>query len=87
MTSDASSNTLEALVRRGINYICGACGALLYHSGPDGASEGGEIGFASRQPWEVAENLKSCPRCGRTLNSDPDPDTIKLQKIEEREPS
>ena len=74
---------LQELLRRGINYVCGNCGAILYHSGPDGAVEGGETGFASRQPWEVVEKMISCPQCGRKLNPDPDPNTIKLQKIEE----
>jgi hypothetical protein len=85
MTPDASLNTLEALVRHGINYICGVCGALLYHIGPDDASEGGETGFAPRQPWEVVKGMKSCPICGHTLNPDPDPNTIKLQKIQNTE--
>jgi len=84
---DVSLSTLEELLRSGINYVCGDCGALLYHSGPDGASEGGETGFASRQPWEVVERMKSCPKCGRVLNPDPDPNMIKLQKIEGTEPA
>ncbi len=83
MPPEASLKTLESLVRAGINYVCAGCGALLYHNGPDGASEGGEAGFASRQPWEVVERLKSCPNCGRTLNPDPAPDAIRLQAVEE----
>jgi len=82
MAPDASLSRLEELVRRGINYVCGSCGALLYHSGPDGVSEDGKTGFASRQPWEVVERMRSCPKCGRTLNPDADPNKIKLQKIE-----
>jgi DNA-directed RNA polymerase subunit RPC12/RpoP len=62
----------------GINYVCSSCGTLLYHTGPDGAFEGGEVGFPSRQPYEVAENLASCPKCGHKLNSSPDPEDFKI---------
>lgn len=83
MKSEASLNAAETLVRSGVNYVCGGCGTLLYHNGPDGASEAGEPGFASRQPWEVVDKLKTCPGCGRTLISNPDPDTIKILRIDE----
>jgi hypothetical protein len=51
---------------------------LLYHTGPDGTFEGGKLSFPSRQPWEVAESLVSCPECGHKLNHLPDPDTVKV---------
>lgn len=83
MKSEATSNLVATLVRPGVSYVCGGCGSLLYHNGPDGASEGGEPGFSSRQPWEVVEKLKTCPGCGRALNSSPDPDAIKIQGMDE----
>jgi len=82
MTPQAALSTLEALLRPGINYVCEGCGALLYHNGPDGAIEGGQAGFASRQPWEVVEKLQSCPSCGRRLNADPNPETVKVEAVE-----
>lgn len=87
MNPEASLDTVQKLVRPGVNYVCGGCGTLLYHNGPDGVSEGGEPGFASRQPWEVVDRMKSCPTCGRTLNSNPDPDTIKIRRLGEKEDS
>ena len=81
MSPEVTLKTVEALLRPGVNYVCGGCGALLYHNGVGGASEGGEPGFSSRQPWEVADRLKTCLTCGRTLNSNPDPDSIKIQGV------
>jgi hypothetical protein len=78
MTSRLIGRTIQALSKSGINYVCAGCGTLLYHTGIEGAYEGGEIGFPSRQPREVAERLESCPSCGRKLNADPDPQMIKV---------
>ena len=62
----------------GINYLCAECGALLYHSGIDGAYEVGAVSFPAKQPAEVAGRLHECPRCGHKLNSDPDSDSVKI---------
>ena len=79
MTSEVVLDTIEMLGKPGINYVCAGCGTLLYHNGVDGAFEGGELGFSSRQPREVADRLISCPVCARKLNPNPDPDTITVK--------
>lgn len=71
--------------KSGVNYVCADCGTVLYHTGVDGAFEGGEPGFASRQPHEVADNLKMCPACGHTLNPQPDPDTIIVRIVNQNQ--
>jgi len=71
----------------GINYVCADCGTLLYHTGVDGAFEGGEPGFPSRQPCEVAENLGTCPACGHRLNHEPDPDRIRVTIVNQDKPA
>ncbi len=78
MTSRLISRTIQTPSKSGINYVCSGCGTLLYHTGIEGAYEGGEVGFPSRQPREVADRLKSCPSCGRNLNAEPDPEMIKV---------
>jgi len=79
MTPEVALDTVATLGKPGINYVCAGCGTLLYHNGVDGAFEGGQLGFSSRQPREVADRLISCPVCGRKLNPNPDPDTIRLR--------
>jgi len=69
----------------GINYVCADCGTLLYHTGVDGAFEGGEPGFPSRQPHEVTRNLRTCPACGHKLNPQPDPDRIRVTIVKKNE--
>jgi DNA-directed RNA polymerase subunit RPC12/RpoP len=64
----------------GINYVCAECGALLYHSGNDGAYENGAVSFPAKQPAEVASRLLQCPQCGHKLNSDPDPDSVRINR-------
>lgn len=71
-------STLKLQASHGINFVCSECGALLYHTGRDGAFEGGEVGFPSRQPYEVVESLISCPDCGHKLNPSPDPHSVKI---------
>lgn len=66
--------------RLGMNYVCAECGALLYHSGIDGAYEAGAVSFPAKQPAEVVGRLHQCPRCGHRLNSDPDSDSIQIRK-------
>lgn len=78
MTSKLVMNTTETLSKSGINYVCADCGSILYHTGVDGAFEGGEPGFPSRLPNEVVERLRTCPACGHKLNPQPDSDTIKV---------
>ena len=77
---------IEPLIRSGINYVCAGCGAMLYHSGVDGAFEGGEPGFPSRQPYEVTDRLRSCPTCGHKLNPQPDADAIRVTATNQERP-
>lgn len=78
MASKLVLDIIEPLINSGINYVCADCGAMLYHSGVDGAFEGGEPGFPSRQPYEVTDRLRSCPACGHKLNPQPDSDSIRV---------
>lgn len=52
---------------------------MLFHTGVEGAVEGGQEAFPVKQPAEVVERLESCPHCGRMLNAMPNPDTIKVK--------
>jgi hypothetical protein len=83
MTSKLVLKAVQTSSKSGVNYLCADCGTVLYHTGVDGAFEGGEPGFASRQPHEVAENLTTCPECGRRLNPQPDPDTIRVKVVDQ----
>jgi len=80
----AASFKLQGSSGPGINFVCSSCGALLYHTGRHGAFEGGEVGFPSRQPYEVAERLKSCPECAHQLNSASDPTPSESSQQNER---
>ena len=78
MTTELVPRTVERL-KSGINYVCSGCGILLYHTGVDGAYEGGREAFPSKQPGEVVGNLASCPNCGHTLNFEANPATIRIE--------
>gem|GEM_PF-1694003 len=77
---NSSLGKMNLIREPGINYVCAECGALLYHSGNDGAYEGGAVSFPSKRPAEVANRLLQCPQCGHKLNSDPDPDSIRINR-------
>ena len=78
MPPDLVTQAVERL-KSGINYVCSECGALLYHTGVDGAYAVGQEASPSKQPAEIADRLTSCPNCGRRLSSQPDLGTIKVQ--------
>jgi len=67
--------------RTGLNFVCSECGTLLYHIGIDGV-EDGKGNKANRSAYSlqppISEMLHSCPKCGRKLNFDIDPDKIRI---------
>ena len=72
--------------RAGINFVCSDCGASLYHIGVDGVEDAGgnkaDRSAYSLQP-PMSEILRSCPKCGRKLNFEIDPNQIRIHAREE----
>ena len=72
--------------KSGMNFVCSDCGTLLYHIGIDGV-EDGNGNKANRSAYSlqppISEMLQSCPKCGRKLNFEIDPNQIRIRAREE----
>lgn len=81
MTSLSSELLLKSKVplpKSGINFVCSDCGVLLCHIGIDGTYRITDGSLPSRHRFDIATRLESCPECGRKLNLEPDPDSVKV---------
>jgi DNA-directed RNA polymerase subunit RPC12/RpoP len=68
--------------RSGINFVCSRCGNLLHHVGIDGVADGygnkaSRSAYALQSPLSDIQN--ACPKCGRKLNFDFDPDVLIIE--------
>jgi len=78
LSSELVVKSKVALPKSGINFVCSDCGVLLCHIGIDGTYRIRDGSLPSRHRFDIATRLENCPECGRKLDLEPDPDSVKV---------